>query len=196
MKLHPHLEEATFVTRLNRFAAIMRRDGREIAVHVANSGRLEELLRPENRMLLAPAHNTSRRKTAYDLALVKVNDVLVSADARLPNALVREAIEADRIPQLSGYSAIAQEVALEDSRLDLLLSGRPGLCYAEVKSVTLVENGVGLFPDAPTERGRRHMASLASAVRRGHRAAVVFVIQRGDAVAFSTNRSADPLFSR
>ena len=194
LKLHPKLHEATFIARLNRFTARMRHDGREVMVHVANSGRLEELLRPEHPMYLTPAPPESLRKTAYTLALVEVNGALVSADARLPNALVREAIEADVVPELAGYRSIAQEVRFGESRLDLVLSGLQGQCYVEVKSVTLVENGVGLFPDAPTERGRKHVRSLGEAIRQGHRAAAVFVIQRPDVRSFSPNEVADPHF--
>ena len=192
MKLHPLLEEATFVSRLNRFAALMRRDGQEVVAHVANSGRLRELLRPENPMLLAPAPDGAHRKTAYDLALVEVDGVLVSLDARAPNTVLKEAIEAGRTPELAGYDTLAQEVALEGSRVDLLLSGRSGLCYVEAKSVTLVEKGVGLFPDAPTERGRKHVGSLEKAVRQGHRAAVVFVIQRGGCPGVLAERGRRP----
>ena len=194
MKLHPHLEEATFVARQNRFAAVMRHDGEEKLVHIANSGRLKELLRPENPMLLAPAAQGRHRKTAYDLALVEVNGVLVSADARLPNALFREAIDAGRVPELAGYDSVAPEVTVGDSRLDFLLSGQSGPCYVEVKSVTLVENGVGLFPDAPTERGHKHILTLQKVVECGQRAAVVFIIQRPDAREFSPNTAADPKF--
>ena len=172
----------------------MRCNGQEHTAHVANSGRLRELLRPENPMLLAPAPTTAHRKTAFDLALVEVDGALVSADARLPNALVREAIEADRLSPFEGYDAIRPEVVFEDSRLDLVLSGPSGLCYVEVKSVTLVEKDVGLFPDAPTERGRRHLLSLRKAVQQGHRAAVVFVIQRANVLSFAPNESADPKF--
>jgi sugar fermentation stimulation protein A len=112
----------------------------------------------------------------------------------MPNALVREAIVHGRVPGLSGYENIASEVTFGHSRLDILLSGRRGLCYVEVKSVTLVRNGVGLFPDAPTERGRKHVTALSKASDQGHRAAVVFVIQRPDAETFSPNWEADPAF--
>ena len=163
-------------------------------VHVANSGRLQELLRPEHTMLVAPAPPGTSRKTDYDLTLVSVRGVLVSADARLPNGLLREAIEADRIPELAGYDRIQREVPLHDSRIDLMLSGPKGRLYVEAKSVTLVEDGVGLFPDAPTDRGRRHVLCLERAVRQGDRAAVVFVIQRADVRSFSPNIPADPRF--
>lgn len=194
MKLHPHLKEATFISRPNRFTALMRHDGQEVTVHVANSGRLRELLRPEYTMYLAPALSGSLRKTAYTLALVEIDGVLVSADARLPNALLREAIEAGAVPELAGYRSIAQEVTFGESRLDLVLSGIQGQCYVEVKSVTLVESEVALFPDAPTERGRKHVRSLGEVIRHGHRAAVVFVIQRPDATSLSPNEASDPRF--
>ena len=194
MRLHPDLQEATFVARQNRFAAIMRHDGKEKLVHIANSGRLKELLRPENPMLLAPAPQERHRKTAYDLVLVEVNGVLVSADARLPDTLFREAVESGRLQEFIGHDSVVPEVTVGHSRVDFLLSGRPGLCYVEVKSVTLVEDGTGLFPDAPTERGSKHLLTLQKVVECGHRATVVFVIQRPDAEAFSPNEAADPEF--
>lgn len=162
--------------------------------HVANSGRLAELLHPDNTVFLSPVPPGRRRKTSYDLALVEVDGILVSADARLPNALVHEAVDEGRLPQFAGYTHIRREVRWAESRLDLLLTGDEGSCYVEVKSVTLVENGTALFPDSPTERGRRHLDSLSSAVRSGHRAAVVFVVQRPDAETFAPNEEADPAF--
>ncbi len=195
MKLHPDLRTAKFVRRLNRFAALMTLDGEEVLTHIANSGRLTELLTPQNPMLLAPAPTTAKRMTRYDLALVEVGGVLVSADARLPNAIVSEAIRKGGIPELSGYDKITREVWFEDSRLDLLLSGAGVRCYVEVKSVTLVEGDTALFPDAPTERGRRHLATLRRAREQGHRAAVMFVVQRPDANAFEPNVQADPKFA-
>ena len=146
-------------------------------------------------MLVAPAPPGTSRKTDYGLALVDVNGVMVSADARLPNGLLREALEADRLTELVGYDRVQLEVPLHDSRIDLMLSGPTGRFYIEAKSVTLVENGVGLFPDAPTDRGRRHVLCLERAVRQGHRAAVVFVIQRGDVRSFAPNAPADPRFA-
>jgi len=195
VKLHPDLRTANFVRRLNRFAALMTLEGEEVLTHVANSGRLTELLTPQNPMLLAPAPSNTARKTAYDLALVEVGGVLVSADARLPNAISSEAIREGRIPELSGYDKITREVRLDDSRLDLLLSGPCRRCYVEVKSVTLVEGDTTLFPDAPTARGRRHLATLRHAREQGHRAAVMFVVQRPDANAFEPNVRADPKFA-
>ncbi len=193
MRLPPALLEARFVRRLNRFAALVTVDGDERMVHVANSGRMQELLQAGNRVLLAPVRGMGLKTTHY-LALVDLGHTLVSADARLPPYLVYEALAEGRLPQFAGYTSFRREVVFGESRLDLLLEGPQGLCYMEVKSVTLVEGGTGLFPDAPTTRGAKHVRSLAQALGEGHRAAVVFVVQRGDATAFAPNDAADPAF--
>jgi sugar fermentation stimulation protein A len=195
VKLSPDLVEGRFVVRLNRFSALVALDGREVIVHVPNSGRLRELLVPGYRMLLRPVHG-NHRKCGFDLALVDLESTLVSADARLPSHLLAEAVQEGRAPQFQGYSRIRREVTFGESRLDLLLEAPERLCYVETKSVTLVVNGAAFFPDAPTIRGVRHLNSLAQAVAGGHRAAVVFVVQRDDATAFSPHDAADPEFGR
>ena len=194
IELNLCLKSARFISCINRFAALVVCDSREIMAHVSNSGRLSELLHPSNPMLLAPALADTGRRTTYDLALVEIDGVLVSVDARLHNALLHEAIEAGRLPPFVGYDRLTREIVFGESRLDIMLSGDRGRCYLEAKSVTLVRDGVGLFPDTPTRRGRKYLMSLMSASKLGHRAAVVFVIQRCDAHAFSSNEDADPLF--
>ena len=193
MKFEVDLVEARFIRRLNRFAALVELEGVETPVHVANSGRMRELLVEGYRTYLRPT-GADHRKTAYDLALVDMGAFLCSADARLPPLLVQEAFNEGRLAQFSGYAALRREVGLCESRIDLMLSGTGGLCYVETKSVTLVVEGVGLFPDAPTERGRKHLLSLTRALEAQHRAAVVFVVQRPDASAFSPHDAADPQF--
>ena len=188
-----NLVEARFIRRLNRFAGLVDLGDKEVLVHIANSGRMRELFVEGRRVLLRPATG-DHRKTAFDLALVDLGDILFSADARLPNQLVYEAFQAGRLQQFAGYHSIRKEVVYGESRLDLLLMGEGYPCYVETKSVTLVEQGTGLFPDAPTIRGSRHMGSLSKAVTAGHRAAAVFVIQRDDAVDFAPNDKADPEF--
>ena len=192
MKLSPDLVEATFIRRLNRFAANLEVDGREVMAHLANSGRLGELLVPGYRMLLTPVGG-DHRKCPFDLALVDLGFTLCSADARLPNVLLAEAIESGRVAEFQGYSRVRREVTYGDSRLDMLLEGPGQSCFVETKSVTLVEDGLALFPDAPTLRGVKHLNSLIHAKEEGYRAAVVFVIQRSDAKEFSPHDVADPL---
>ncbi|MSQ17023.1 MAG: DNA/RNA nuclease SfsA [Dehalococcoidia bacterium] len=194
VQLGPNLTEGRFLERLNRFAALMKVAGQPQLVHIANSGRMRELLAPGHRVLLQPVAGAPHRKTRYDLALVDLGGTLVSADSRLPNALVREALEQGRLPQFAGYPQLRAEVVFGESRLDLRLDGPSGTCYIETKSVTLVNDGVALFPDAPTVRGVKHLGSLSQAVAAGHRAAVMFVVQRSDAQAFAPNDVADPAF--
>ena len=193
MELSDDLVEGRFKVRLNRFLALVEMDGLEVEVHVANSGRMHELLVPGIRVLVTP-RPAAHRKTGFDLSLVDLGCTLASADARLPNYLVAEALAQGRMPQFNDYPEVRREVTFGDSRLDLLLEGPSGLCYLETKSVTLVVDGVGLFPDAPTIRGTKHMHSLIHVVEAGHRAAVVFVVQRDDSKAFAPHLVADPEF--
>ena len=189
------LVESRFLVRLNRFAAMVDLDGTQTVVHVANSGRMKELLVPGNPVWLRRADN-SGRKTAFDLAIVDLGHTLASTDAQLPNTLILRAFHEGRLGQFEGFSEARPEVTYGDSRLDILLKGDQGLCYVEAKSVTLVVNGVGLFPDAPTTRGKKHILTLVRALEEGHRAAVVFVVQRDDSRAFSPNYDADPDFGQ
>ncbi len=180
--------------RLNRFAVeVVTGEGRAQA-HLANSGRLHELMVPGAPVLLAPREGAGR-KTPFDLALVQVEGVWVSADARLPSLLLREAVEEGRVEAFAGQRVAAGEPPFQGVRLDLLLQGPQGPTLVETKSVTLVVEGVALFPDAPTERGRRHLAALVAACRQGLGAAVVFVVQRPDALAFAPHEAADPRFA-
>ena len=187
------LVEARFIRRLNRFAAHVDINGRESLVHVANSGRMRELLVEGRRVYLVPAAG-EHRKTAYDLALVDLGHTLASADARLPNKLVYEAQVQGRLECFAGYDSIRLEATYGDSRLDMALSGEGGTCLVEVKSVTLVIDEAGIFPDAPTTRGRKHVLTLAEKVKEGYRGAVVFVVQREDAGSVSPNDESDPDF--
>jgi sugar fermentation stimulation protein A len=182
------------VRRLNRFAVEVAVGEALATAHLANSGRLHELMVPGAPVLLVPRASPTRR-TAYDLALVCIDGVWVSADARLPNALFREALAEGRLPEFSGCRPARAEVAYGGTRLDFLLECPLGPTLVETKSVTLVEEGIALFPDAPTERGRRHLRALSAAAGEGLGAAVVFVVQREDARAFAPHRAADPRFA-
>lgn len=186
---------ARFIRRDNRFRVMVEVDGRPLAAHLPNSGRLGELLTPARELRLASMPHP-RRKTPYDLKLVRYAGVWVSVDARLPNPLFAEAFQACRLPGFEGYTRAQSEISLGESRIDFLLNGPAGRCWVETKSVTLVEAGLALFPDAPTERGRRHLAEMVRAVEQGDQAAILFVVQRPDARAFCPHAEADPDFAR
>jgi sugar fermentation stimulation protein A len=195
MKVGRRLLEGVFIARENRFRARLRLAGEEVAAHVPNSGRLTELLSPDHPMLLAEARSP-HRVTDYDLLMVSLPHTLVSIDARLPNKLFHEAIEDGALLEFRRYSVAQREVVYGDSRLDFLLraDGARRPCLVEVKSVTLVQEGMGRFPDAVTQRGARHLNELRRASLDGNRAAVVFVIQRPDAEAFTPHDESDPRF--
>ncbi len=196
MEVAGSLVEGRFVARDNRFRVTVEVAGQPVCAHLPNSGRLGELLVPGCRTLLVERRG-AQRKTDYDLHLVELNRRWVSVDARLPNDLVAEALRAGRLTPLAGYPTVRREVAFGNSRLDFLLAApdKPP-CLVEVKSVTLVVDGLACFPDAVTLRGRRHVRELAGAVEAGYRAAVVFVVQRDDALGLRTHDESDPGFGQ
>ena len=190
---YPDLVRGTFHRRDNRFRATVEVDGVRSWAHVPNSGRLGELFTTGRPIWLTKAGNPNR-KTSYDLRLVEYERVLVSVDARLPNPLFAEAIRSGKIAKFD-YEIVRPEVTRGKSRLDFQLSGSKGVCWVETKSVTLVQDGTALFPDAPTERGRKHLEELMDIVATGELGAVVFVVQRPDAVRFTPHRTDDPEFA-
>ena len=181
----------TFVARPNRFIAHVRLQGEELVCHVKNTGRCRELLRPGVRVWLEKGTNTNR-KTAYDLVTVEKDGRLVNMDAQAPNRIFGE--WANNLEP--GIIRVCPEVFFEDSRLDFLLETEQGKHYVEVKGVTLEENGHVLFPDAPTERGVRHLHTLIRAVEQGYRATVFFVVQMADVLDFYPNDKTHPEFGQ
>ena len=190
----PKLVCARFLRRVNRFLAAVQLGDDTVAVHVASPGRMGELLTPKRPVWLAPAQ-ASGRKTAYDLTLVEHEGVLVSVDSRLPNALYWNALQQEQ--QMSKQPLrVEREVKHNHSRLDFCLVSPEGTCWIEVKSVTLVRDGLALFPDAPTARGRKHLLALAGLIREGQSARVVFIVQRSDAHRLAPNAETDPAFAQ
>jgi sugar fermentation stimulation protein A len=194
------LASSRFVQRLNRFLLQVRLDdtGEVVEAHMADPGRLRELLLAEKRVWVRPAANPAR-KTRWTAVLVESPDGqgLVSLDSTLPNRLVWEAFRRGAMEEFAGWGLVRREFAEGRSRFDFLLSEAGGRqMVVEVKSVTLVEEGIGLFPDAVTERGARHVMELAEIVRRpGWEASVLFVLQRSDAHQIRAASSIDPKFA-
>jgi sugar fermentation stimulation protein A len=190
---HP-LQEAEFILRENRFAARVIVDGKQELVHVPNSGRMTELLVPGYTVFLSAADRPGR-KTRYDLVSVDANGTLVSVDSRVPNAVIGEAVAIGAIPQLSTFDRVRPEYTRGRSRFDFLLGDEEGGALVEVKGCTLVmDDGMALFPDAPTARGARHVRELADAVEEGMDAFVVIVVQRNDGRVFAPNDATDRPF--
>ena len=196
MVLPKPLVPSKFVKRLNRFAiSVKLRDGQIVTAHLPNSGRLHEVLKVGNKFWLAHKLSPNRR-TKFDAILAKDGNALVSVDARLPPKLLLEGIEAGIVRQFGEIVSARAEVPFGDHRLDLqLVNSSSQIWWVETKSVTLVSNGVALFPDAPTVRGQEHLRLLGNLAQKGELAAVVFVVQREDAKIFAPNKSADPDFA-
>lgn len=190
----PEVFEAVFVERKNRFVGMVEVAGRSSSAHVPSSGRMRELLFPGNTVYVAPM--PADKRTQYRIHLARYKETLVSVDSLLPNRLMYKALAQQALPQFRFYQEIKREVGYGESRFDLYLKGDGGRCFVEVKSVTLVEDGTAKFPDAPSERGRKHLQELTRALAQGFRAAVIFVAQRNDARVFSPNPDTDPLFAQ
>lgn len=194
MRYGGRLIEGTFIERPNRFLAIVRFKRRKRECFVPDPGRLEELLVPGATVFVKEGSGAEERRTKWDLILVKKGRTLVCIDTRMPNKLVPEAMEGKAIKELKGFKLQKAEYTFLNSRFDFLLKSRKYEMLLEAKSCNLVEDGVALFPDAPTERGARHMKTLADGIRRGMKASVVFVVQRGDAKEFRPHDRMDPEF--
>jgi sugar fermentation stimulation protein A len=191
----PELVPAFFIKKGNRFTAGVRLAAGGISTaFIPTTGRLTGVLTPGCRVWLEKADNPDR-KTPYTLILSELPDGgLCSTNAYLANVLFGEAVEKGGLAAFP-YKMIENEVPVGHSRLDFRLSNEGETCWVEVKSVTYVENGVGLFPDAPTFRGRKHLGELEKLVENGDRACAVFVAQRGDALTFAPYEAIDPDFA-
>ena len=186
---YPSVVGGTFLDRPNRFVARVRIGGKTETVHVKNTGRCRELLIAGAEVWLAPSGNPAR-KTAYDLVAVrKENGLLVNIDSQAPNKVAREWLETQ------GYTRIVPEYAFGSSRIDFYMERGPERYLLEVKGCTLEVGGIGYFPDAPTERGVKHLRELARAAAEGYHAAVAFVIQMDGVTQVRPNTATHPAFA-
>ncbi len=183
-----------FIDRPNRFIATFATADGTLTAHVPNTGRLRELLVPGVEVLLS-RHDEAHRKTGFELRLIKNRGFWVSIDSQLPNRVVEEGLKTGLIDDFGPFTDYKREVTYGNSRFDFRLYGETD-CLVEVKGVTLVEDQWSYFPDAPTERGTRHVKELTEAVSRGLGAGVVFLIQHPLAKGFTPNRRMDPAFGR
>ena len=187
------VKRGRFLARPNRFVAHVELEGELVVCHVKNTGRCRELLTPSAAVYLERAENPAR-KTPYDLIAVEKGDLLINMDAQAPNKVFGEWAAAGRF--LPGLTALRPEFTWEDSRFDFRLEDSLGPCFVEVKGVTLEEDGLALFPDAPTERGVKHLRGLRRAVEQGYRAAVFFVVQMKGPRLFRPNDDTHSAFGQ
>ena len=190
--IYANMVPGLFLDRQNRFIAHVEIGGLTQIVHVKNTGRCRELLLPGAEVWCQASDNPAR-KTKYDLITVRKGTRLINMDSQAPNAAVREWLEGGG---LGAMQRLRPETVCGNSRFDFsfLLGGQP--CFLEVKGVTLETDGVCAFPDAPTQRGVKHLKELQAAAARGCGAHVVFVIQMAGAERFEPNDRTHPAFGQ
>jgi len=181
-----------FLARPNRFIAHVQIDGQVEVCHVKNTGRCKELLVPGCTVYCQRASNPNR-KTKYDLIAVRKGDRLINMDSQAPNKAAHEWLAAGGLGEISELRA---EVKQGDSRFDFSFMKDGKRCFLEVKGCTLESDGVCAFPDAPTERGAKHIRGLTALAREGYGAYILFVIQMADVKYIRPHDETDPEFGR
>lgn len=188
------IKTAKFIKRPNRFIAHVLLDGREEIVHVKNTGRCKEILQEGVTVILEEAQNANR-KTRYSLIAAYKGDVLINIDSQVPNLVVYEAIKEQKIKEIQQVDKLRRETVYGKSRFDLSFEAMGQAGFVEVKGATLEIDGVALFPDAPTERGCKHVYEMITAVENGYSGFVFFLIQMKGIRYFTPNEEMDPEFA-
>ncbi len=190
---YSEIRKARFLSRPNRFVALVSLDGAETAVHVKNTGRCRELLQKGAEVWLEKSSN-SDRKYQYSLVTVKKGDRMVNMDSQAPNKAVGEWLAESGL--FFDIRLIRPECKYGSSRFDFYVEYGDKKAFIEVKGVTLENESVVSFPDAPTERGSKHLKELCACLKEGYEAYVIFVIQMKDVLYFTPNGEHDPIFAR
>ena len=188
---YEHMVQGIFLARPNRFVAHVEIDGEEEIVHVKNTGRCRELLLPGAKVWCQKSDNPNR-KTKYDLICVEKEKRLINMDSQAPNAAVEEWL---RRGGLGDVRQVRSEVTHGASRFDFSFVKDGRVCFLEVKGVTLEQEGICAFPDAPTQRGTKHLYGLMQALEEGFGAYVLFVIQMEKVQSIHPNDATDPDFA-
>ena len=193
------LLRGTLVKRYKRFMAdVMLESGDTVTAHCANTGAMLGVQNPGSEVWLSPARNPDR-KLKFTWEMIRIGESLVGINTAHPNKIVAEAIEAGKIPELSGYGDLRREVKYgTNSRIDILLSedSKPD-CYVEIKNVHLMrDTGVAEFPDSVSTRAAKHQGELANMVEQGARSVTVYLCQREDCDSFRLAADIDPDYAR
>jgi len=193
---YKNIHKAIFLERLHRFGALVDIDGKVEYVHVKNTGRCKELFIPGVTVFLEKSSNPNR-KTEYSIISVYKGEMLINIDSQVPNEVVFEAVSNELIQGIPKVRFIKREVTYGKSRFDIYYETETGSRgFIEVKGVTLDLNGIAMFPDAPTVRGRKHLLELADAKTNGYESHVVFLIQYKPVKEFMPNENMDPAFTK
>ena len=191
-----NLIKGNLIKRYKRFLAdIILEDGQEITAHVPNSGAMTSCIE-ENCPVWVSFHDNPKRKLKYTLELTKMGENLICTNTGVANKIAIEAVENGTIKELQGYSSLKPEQKYgEKSRIDILLENENEKCYVEIKSVSLKLEDSLAFPDAVTTRGTKHLNELISMVEQGHRAVMLYVIQRTDKAGFRIANEVDKKYN-
>lgn len=176
-----NIRKAKFISRPNRFVAYCELDGEVVVCHVKNTGRCRELLITDAQVYLAESSNPLR-KTKFDLVAAEKNGEIINIDSQAPNIAVGEYLN-----RIYPDAVIRPETKYGNSRFDFYVESGDDRIFIEVKGVTLEKDGAALFPDAPTERGVKHINELTECVKDGYKARLIFVIQMTNVDHFSPN---------
>ncbi|MDS1030833.1 DNA/RNA nuclease SfsA [Bacillota bacterium LX-D] len=190
---YEEIEKGIFLQRPNRFIAQVLVNGKEETVHVKNTGRCKEILLPKTAVILEKAQNQGR-KTDFSLISAYKNNILINIDSQVPNKVVFDGIREGKVAELREVNFLKREVTYAKSRFDLYFETKSAKGFVEVKGVTLENNGVAMFPDAPTERGAKHVTELSKAVQDGYDCFIFFLIQMQGVKYFTPNKETDLAF--
>jgi sugar fermentation stimulation protein A len=191
---YTRVKTATFISRPNRFLSHVLVDGQEEIVHVKNTGRCREILIEGTTVILEASTNINR-KTKYSLIAAYKGDILINIDSQVPNMVVYEGIIDEKIKEINNITKISREVCYGNSRFDLYFESNGQKGFIEVKGVTLESDGIALFPDAPTERGCKHVYEMIKAVEEGYAGYIFFLIQLKEVKYFTPHVIRDPKFA-
>lgn len=194
--IYRKIVEGIFLKRPNRFIGHVLVNGKEEIVHVKNTGRCKELLIEGAKVLLEDNTDNPNRKTKYSLISVWKGDMLVNIDSQVPNLVVYDALKNGEIDSFNDLKHIKREVTFGNSRYDIYFESSKEKGFIEVKGVTLENNQVASFPDAPTERGTKHVLEMIEASKKGYSGIIFFLIQMKGPREFRLNWDMDPNFSK
>lgn len=192
---YDNIVEGFFIKRINRFIAEVEINGEVEQVHVKNTGRCKELFLKGRKVFLQESDKTER-KTKYSLISILKGEKLINIDSQVPNAVVYESLLLNLLPEFCQLEEVKREKTYKNSRFDIYYKKKDGKeGFIEIKGVTLEDEGMCMFPDAPTERGRKHIYEMIDAVKNGYEGTIFFLIQLEDAWGFKPNDITDEKFA-
>lgn len=189
-----NIVEGIFLNRPNRFIANVLINGELEKVHVKNTGRCKEILKEGTKVYLERSNNPNR-KTKYSLISAYKGDLLINIDSQVPNDVIYSSISSNKVAELMEVDYLKREVTYGNSRFDLYYEKEEKKGFIEIKGVTLEADGISMFPDAPTERGTKHVLEIIKSIKEGYKSYIFFLIQMKDIDCFKPNETMDKKFA-